>query len=56
MRKGKYTKRDFQLAYRWMFAETLAKGAEVWKKVTPEYIDSVVEAYRNNFKNSFYDD
>jgi hypothetical protein len=56
MKKGKYTKRDFQLAYRWMFAETLSKGAEVWKNSSAEYCDSVVEAYRNNFRNSFYTD
>ena len=56
MKKGKDTKRDVQLAYRWMFAETLSKGEEVWKKASTEYIDSVVEAYRNNFKNSFYTD
>ena len=56
MKKGKYTKRDFQLAYRWMFAETLSKGAEVWRNSSAEYCDSVVEAYRNNFRNSFYTD
>lgn len=56
MKKGKYTKRDFQLAYRWMFAETLKKSAEIWKNASAEYIDSVVEAYKNNFKNSFYTD
>jgi hypothetical protein len=56
MKKGKYTKRDFQLAYRWMFAETLSKGAEVWKNASVEYINSVVEAYRKNFEIAFYND
>ena len=56
MKKGKYSKRDFQLAYRWMYGETLSKGAEVWKKSNAEYIDSVVEAYRKNFQIAFYND
>ena len=56
MLKGNYTKRDFQIAYRWMYAETLSKGAEVWKKASAEYINAIVEAYRNNFRNSFYTD
>ena len=56
MKKGKYTKRDFQLAYRWMFAETLSKGAEVWKKASVEYINAVVEAYRKTFELAFYND
>ena len=56
MKKGNYTKREFQIAYRWMFAATLARGAEAWKNESAEYINAVVEAYRNNFKNSFYTD
>lgn len=59
MSKAKYTKRDFQLAYRWMFGATLKKGAEVWKKwkdVDNGIIEEVVNAYRNNFRNSFYTD
>ena len=56
MGKAKYTKRDFQLAYRWMFAETLSKGAEVWKNASAEYINSVVETYRKNFGIAFYED
>lgn len=52
----KYTKRDFQLAYRWMFAETLKKGAEVYKTASKEYIEEVITAYRNNFENAFYND
>lgn len=56
MKKGRYTKRDFQLAYRWMYAETLSKGAEVWKNANAEYINSIVETYRKNFGIAFYED
>ena len=56
MKKGKYTKRDFQEAYKWIFGQTLAKGAEVWKTASAEYCDSVVEAYKNNFRSAFYED
>lgn len=34
--KAKYSKRDFQVAYSWMFAATMKKGAEVYKSATPE--------------------
>ena len=51
-----YTKRDFQLAYRWMFAATLKRGAEVYKTANKDYIEAVVTAYRQNFANSFYND
>lgn len=54
--KAKYSKRDFQVAYRWMFAATMKKGAEVYKSAAPEYIAEVVEAYRENFRNAFYND
>ena len=59
MAKAKYTKRDFQLAYRWMYGATLSKGAEVWKRwknVDNKIIEEIVDTYRKNFSIAFYED
>lgn len=56
MNKAKYTKKEFEEAYKWMFAESPTKSAKVYKNASEEYIESVVETYRNNFKKSFYTD
>ena len=55
-----YNKRTFQLAYRWMYGETLTKGAEVYKKAKEKgevgYIKRIIDAYMNNFHIAFYTD
>lgn len=56
MNKGKYTKREFQTAYSWMFGETMTKGAKVWKESTDEYISAVVDGFKDNARKSFYED
>ena len=56
MKKGKYTKREFQIAYQWMFGETLTQGAKVWKESTDEYINLVVDGFKDNAKKSALDD
>ena len=53
------TKKDFQIAYCWMYDSTMAEAARVYREANeknPSYIEEVVNCFRQNCRETFYQD
>jgi len=51
-----YTKTEFINAYVWMFGSSKKKASELYKTADPEYIKTVINAYRKQNKLAFWND
>ena len=56
MGKGKYTKREFQIAYSWSYGETMTQAAKVWRDSSEEYINAIVDGFKDNARKSVFED
>lgn len=53
------SKKDFQIAYCWMYGTTMAEASAEYRKMNsedPRYIEDVVNCFRENCREAFYAD
>lgn len=56
MNKGKYIKQKFIDAYKYSYGSTIKQATEVWKSTSEEYVNAIVDGYKNECKKAFYED
>ena len=52
----RYTQKEFIAAYKWLFGATSKSAKEVYKAADPDYIKSVIAAYKSNSRVAFWND
>ena len=53
------SKKDFLIAYCWMYDSTMKEASAIYRemsKTDPDYINDIVEAFRQNCRSAFYSD
>lgn len=53
------SKKDFLTAYCWMYDSTMTEASAIYREMSmtdPDYINDIVEAFRQNCKSAFYAD
>jgi hypothetical protein len=53
------SKKDFLTAYCWMYDSTTTEASAIYREMSmtdPDYINDIVEAFRQNCKSAFYAD
>ena len=52
------SKEEFLTAYMWMFGVSKKQANIVWKemKTNPDYVDTVIDVWKDNARKEFYND
>lgn len=50
------SKKDFLTAYCWMYDSTMTEASAIYREMSIDYINDIVEVFRQNCKSAFYAD